>query len=280
MAIGSEQAASPQGVDAPAAFRTILCGIDGSRAAAFAADDAIAMADPDGHVAFITCPWRVGRGLVEKATLDPGRATKATDAALKAARVAGVDASVEVVAASDPTPVLLERGAAYDLLVLGSHGGSRAAGIALGSTASAALHRAAVPVLVSRRPSDRRPLLENVLVAVDGTLVSEHVVDVARRLLPRAGRLTLIHAGGDDEARQRAARQYADLGGGDDERVRWSSPDGAAQDEIERTARADGATLVVLGSRGLHGLRALGSVSERVAHRVPCGVLVVRPPGD
>ena len=30
------------------------------------------------------------------------------------------------------------------------------------------------------------------------------------------------------------------------------------------------------GSRGLHGLRSLGSVSERVAHRAHCSVLVVR----
>ncbi|MGE5690058.1 MAG: universal stress protein [Pseudomonadota bacterium] len=29
---------------------------------------------------------------------------------------------------------------------------------------------------------------------------------------------------------------------------------------------------------GLHGLRALGSVSERVAHRAACSVLVVRSP--
>jgi nucleotide-binding universal stress UspA family protein len=36
------------------------------------------------------------------------------------------------------------------------------------------------------------------------------------------------------------------------------------------------ADLVVVGSRGLHGLRALGSVSERVAHRSHASVLVVR----
>jgi nucleotide-binding universal stress UspA family protein len=36
------------------------------------------------------------------------------------------------------------------------------------------------------------------------------------------------------------------------------------------------ADLLVLGSRGLHGLRALGSISEQVAHRATCSVLVVR----
>jgi nucleotide-binding universal stress UspA family protein len=33
---------------------------------------------------------------------------------------------------------------------------------------------------------------------------------------------------------------------------------------------------LVVGSRGLGGVRALGSVSERVAHRAPVSVLVVR----
>jgi nucleotide-binding universal stress UspA family protein len=37
-----------------------------------------------------------------------------------------------------------------------------------------------------------------------------------------------------------------------------------------------GADLIVVGSRGLHGVRALGSVSERVAHWARCSVLVVR----
>ena len=36
--------------------------------------------------------------------------------------------------------------------------------------------------------------------------------------------------------------------------------------------------LLVVGSRGLHGLAAIGSVSERVARRAACSTLVVRPP--
>lgn len=40
------------------------------------------------------------------------------------------------------------------------------------------------------------------------------------------------------------------------------------------------ADLVVVGSRGLHGLVGLGSVSERVAHRARCSVLVVREPAS
>jgi nucleotide-binding universal stress UspA family protein len=40
---------------------------------------------------------------------------------------------------------------------------------------------------------------------------------------------------------------------------------------------SESADLLVVGSRGLHGLKALGSVSERVAHQARSSVLVVRP---
>jgi nucleotide-binding universal stress UspA family protein len=37
-----------------------------------------------------------------------------------------------------------------------------------------------------------------------------------------------------------------------------------------------GADPLAVGSRGLRGIRALGSVSERIAHEARCSVLVVR----
>jgi nucleotide-binding universal stress UspA family protein len=40
---------------------------------------------------------------------------------------------------------------------------------------------------------------------------------------------------------------------------------------------SESADLVVVGNRGLHGLKALGSVSERLAHQARSSVLVVRP---
>ena len=42
-------------------------------------------------------------------------------------------------------------------------------------------------------------------------------------------------------------------------------------------AASHAADLLVVGSRGLHGAKALGSVSERVAHQAACSVLVARP---
>jgi nucleotide-binding universal stress UspA family protein len=52
-------------------------------------------------------------------------------------------------------------------------------------------------------------------------------------------------------------------------------PDEPVQALVSAAADAD---LVVVGSRGLHGLKAIGSVSERVAHEARCSTLVVREP--
>lgn len=54
---------------------------------------------------------------------------------------------------------------------------------------------------------------------------------------------------------------------------------GAPAEEILREAEERPTDLVVLGSRGLHGIARffLGSVAERVARHAPCPVLVARP---
>ena len=59
------------------------------------------------------------------------------------------------------------------------------------------------------------------------------------------------------------------------DRRREDSPDEPVGALVAAAADAD---LLVVGSRGLHGLKALGSVAERVAHRAGCSVLIVREP--
>jgi nucleotide-binding universal stress UspA family protein len=51
---------------------------------------------------------------------------------------------------------------------------------------------------------------------------------------------------------------------------------GSPHRRIVEMANETGAALIVMGSRGRTGLAALGSVSERVAHRAGCSVLIVR----
>jgi nucleotide-binding universal stress UspA family protein len=66
----------------------------------------------------------------------------------------------------------------------------------------------------------------------------------------------------------------------DVEAAREIAPD--VEDEPSRAVDAlavlsEHADLVVVGSRGLRGVRALGSVSERIAHEARCSVLAVKP---
>jgi nucleotide-binding universal stress UspA family protein len=91
----------------------------------------------------------------------------------------------------------------------------------------------------------------------------------------RDGKPRRVIAGIDGSARAtaalHAARHLADRFGSPLEQLTDPHPVGAL---VEAAGPED---LIVVGSRGLHGPRALGSVSERVAHRAPCSVLVVKP---
>ena len=65
---------------------------------------------------------------------------------------------------------------------------------------------------------------------------------------------------------------------GDGEWPRRVERHAGAEPVATLTERSREADLVVVGSRSLHGVRALGSVSERVAHGSSCSVLVVHAP--
>jgi nucleotide-binding universal stress UspA family protein len=56
--------------------------------------------------------------------------------------------------------------------------------------------------------------------------------------------------------------------------------DGHVAQRIYEVARETESSLIALGHRGVVGIKALGSVSERVVHRAACSVLVVPPGGD
>jgi nucleotide-binding universal stress UspA family protein len=154
------------------------------------------------------------------------------------------------------------------LLVVGSHGHGRLAGFVLGSTATEVIHKAPCSVLVARRSeSDGFP--NKVIVGVDGSPESAAAYAVARRLSERfdAGLCPVVAHGG-----KAVDRRQVDL---IVDHRREELPD---EPVAALVAAGAGADLLVVGSRGLHGLRALGSVSERVAHEAHSSVLVVRRP--
>ena len=154
------------------------------------------------------------------------------------------------------------------LVVVGTHDHSRAVGIALGSVATHLLHEAACSVLVARPPNDRRTWPQTIVVGVDGSRGSEAAFEAATGLAARLGAtLRSVVATKEPFVELETARELA-----------------PGLETIDETAvhalhvLSEETDLLVVGSRGLRGIHALGSVSERIAHEALCSVLVVREP--
>ncbi len=195
-------------------------------------------------------------------------ATQIRDEAARALRhaVQGHAVASEHVLAGRPVASVLARirDSEATLLAVGASTPRRAAGVLLGDVASTLLRDAPCSMLLARAPTEEWP--GRILVGVDGSPQGYAALRIARRLASRlaASLVVLIATGGKrvDAARLRDTHPDATF----DER----SPVAALQDHSRD------AGLIVVGSRGLHGFRAVGSVSERVAHRAHCAVLVTR----
>lgn len=196
-----------------------------------------------------------------RASLERARAALGAEVRVEA-RVASGAPATELLAAAD------EAGA--DLIAIGAPAGGRAVELVTGGTALSVLHQAACAVLVARPAADEDAFPRGVRVGVDGSAAAEAAAARAAAVAERCGcplRAVVARGGRVDE--EAVERILAGLPGAE----RLDDPRHPA------AALADpGDDLVVVGSRGLHGLRALGSVSERVAHRSPASVLVVRAP--
>ena len=169
----------------------------------------------------------------------------------------------------EPAPCLLDEIAETNatLVAIGPRGHSRAAGILLGGVAARILHEAPCSVLLARAPNFGE-FPSSILAGVAGSSESLAAAAVAKSLAERFGSEYLIVAatGGKpiDLPRIQALSPYF-----------VTDPGRPADALTELSKEAD---LLVVGSRGLHGPRALGSVSERVGHRSSSSVLVVRNP--
>jgi nucleotide-binding universal stress UspA family protein len=267
--------------DPTPAFDNILCGIDDSRPSAEAARQAIALAAPGGAVEFVAVGYTVGEGRRAVSSINPDRLKEALAGASRDATLAGARATQKTLSAADPSAALLEEAPGHDLVAVGSYSGSRTSGILFGSTASTLAHRAPVPVLIARRPPAAVPFPGGVLVASDGSPGSTAAARLAGRVA-RACRsaVTIVHVsdGQTPEMRGELARQTVELTEITGQEPAFCDASGDAHVEIPRLAGELESALLVIGSRGLGGLKALGSVSERVAHEAPCSVLLARGP--
>lgn len=254
-------------------FDRIVCGVDGSPAGFEALRQAALIRASNGRllaviVSEVHLAARTGFDAAKWMNTLRSEANETREAAL---RELGDQALTEArIVEGRPIPSLLASAEeeAASLIAIGTHGGSRAAGILFGSVATAMLHEAPCPVLVAR-PSDDSPWLpRSIVVGVDGSPQSLQAAEVAAALADRFGAgLRALAAEGGKAIELEGRRGVTEV-----ERDRRD----AVTALVDSSTKAD---LVVVGGRGLHGVRALGSVSERVAHRASCSVLVVRPVG-
>jgi nucleotide-binding universal stress UspA family protein len=260
-------------------FASILCGVDGSRPSFEAARQAALLAGDGAALTYVAVTSENGVRANAVATLHHERAQECLKRVSDDARDLGVSAQVVEEEAEDAAGRLMELAAGHDLLVVGILGHSRAGGIMLGSVATAALHRSPVPVLVARRPPDGVEFPSRILLASDGTPMSDSAAELTIRLAARHGAHAAIVGARDREApfrrglAEHAAQIMAATGSEPLILDEFGPPHRAAASAAEETR----ASLVVTGSRGLTGASAIRSASERIAHAAPCSVLVARP---
>jgi nucleotide-binding universal stress UspA family protein len=255
-------------------FARVVCGVDASDAGTIAARLAARITLPEGSLTLVSVDdpsiavhagWRMAP-IAEQLALEAKAAIELGVA--EAAPIHGVQTRL---LEGDPLHCLLAEIARQDatLVVVGTHGRSRAVGIALGSVATHVLHEAPCSVLVARPPREE-PWPHAIAVGLDGSPESAEAAAEARRLAGRFGSaLRLVAATGEPNIDLDAAYEIA---------PELEELPGGAVDELHVVS--EDAELVVVGSRALKGLRSLGSISERIAHEALCSVLVVRQPKE
>ena len=258
-------------VEASKTFGRVLVGVDGTPESFDAVRQAAQLKAPGGTITCLAA-WNPAPAL-----LPPVAATPSHDADERELKAFAERAVRDAQAYIPSADVMLVRGfaghalldaAAHEhstLVAVGSHDQPRARGILLGSTATLLLHDAPCSVLLARETTHLTP--RRIVVGVDGSPQSAAAYGVARYLAGRFdGDVSVVVA----EGRKLIDPAAVSLIVGDGFHVIPDEPVPVL------TAASASADLVVLGSRGLHGFRSLGSVSERVAHRAASSTLIVR----
>lgn len=270
-------------------YQSVVCGIDGTREAFEAARQASRIVSPGGDLTLVAAthfldavsgrwgPELIAWDVFEPPARDLGQLSEAVGEMARgslewARRQVGDRARVATSVVSGRAYDELRDEAARTgatLIAIGAHGGRRLTGAALGSVATMLLHDAPTSVLLARPPFDPDAFPSRVVVGVDGSESSLHALSVAAALCDDpAERLTVVVATRDEAVVP-------------DDALERIHPHGVVAVDRRRPVEAlvdaaSRADLLVVGSRGAGGLRALGSVSERVAHRASSSVLVVR----
>lgn len=256
-------------------FTRILVGIDGSEQSLEAARQAALLQDPAGQLTLFSAwdatPLLGATGEVLRSYLDGGEQRLVSENSLAAAceYTAPYTAATTKLARGAPVSLLLEEIDRDEdtLVAVGFSGSGRLIGAVEGSVGTGIIHRAPCSVLVARPAKNGFP--RRIVTGVDGSVESAAAYAAARYLAERFdAELHALVAWGGHGVNERLVEAITD-GEHDDS-------EGAPAEALVHAARR--ADLLVVGSRGLHGIRTLGSVSERVAHTAGCSTLVVREP--
>jgi nucleotide-binding universal stress UspA family protein len=255
-------------------FKRVLVGVDRSPESVEAARQAAILTERDGMVTLLAS-WTVPTPTI--GVVGPTFARELEADTYRAPAVGAVASAEDAVGGLSAFETKVVRGIASealideiehvhdDLVVIGSHGQGRLRGIVIGSTATALVHKAPCSVLVARAAGRRYP--RRIVVGIDGSRQSAVAYATAHRLAVRFDSevWSVVAHGGDGVDREQVAAivdyHHEDL------------PDEPVAALVAASADAD---LVIIGSRGLHGIKAIGSVSERVAHQARCSTLIVR----
>ena len=248
-------------------FGRVICAVGGNRGGLEAVRQVERLRNARGKVVLVSVAethLAVRAGMHATAAWDELRAEarRAVEAALEIAP----GSATRIVDGRPAGALLWVLGDERATLVACQDGRSRAAGFVLGSVPTAMLHDAPCSVLVARPAADPDRYPQSIVVGVDGSPESLAAAEAARELGDRLGATVRVVAATGGKAIDSDALDLGTL-----------SPEVDERSPVDALVHAsEGADLLVLGSRGLHGLRALGSVSERVAHAASCSVLVVR----
>lgn len=270
------------------ALRRILAATDGSPRAEEAARQAVRLTGALGASLEFLFVVDTGHPQVSDVEAE-GEAALARVARLAAE--AGIQAPTRLVA-GQPAKSLVEEATEHgvDLLCVGPDAGILGGTIRVGQVAAHVIREAPCSVLMGREAGPEFPV--RIACGVDGSAASVETATLAAQVASATGaELRLLHVvpvfRGDNAEwtldpeepspaeLEPSVHAAVALGVVPVREMAMGRPESA----IVATASRDGTDLVVVGHRGLSGVRRvlLGSVSEHVTTHAPCSVLVARP---
>lgn len=250
-------------------FDRVVCGVDGTESSQIAIEQAVRLLSARRVLELLSvveqtsAPWADTPG-----SADLDRRYEEAQRALREGRALCPRAHSAILF-GDPGPMLVSAAQEREatLVALGAPASGRLGRVVLGSVGTHLLHSAPCSVLIARPSADETAFPRSIVVGHDGSQAAVAAAAVAKELAHRfdASLRILVATGGDPVEVDRLVSE---------DELEWSSLRPA---DALTTASAE-ADLIVVGSHGLRGARALGSVSERIGHLARCSVLVVREP--